>query len=225
MNDSIIEIKNLKKSYKQGDLSIDVLKGLSLDVKQGETIAIVGQSGSGKSTLLSMLGGLDHPSEGSIHINKQNITTMEENSLAQFRGKTLGIVFQQFHLMKHLTAVENVSLPLEINGESNPTEKAIDALKLVGLKHRFDHYPHQLSGGEQQRVAIARSFVINPALLLADEPSGNLDSETGNQVMDLLFDLVKTKHMTMILVTHNNSLAKQCHRQYRLEHGTLNLIQ
>lgn len=221
MNASILETNSVHKSYFQGQTEISVLKGIDLQVSPGETIAIIGQSGSGKSTLLSILAGLDRPSSGSITLASANINQMSEKELTSFRGKQLGIIFQQFHLINSLTASENVSLPLEIASIPNAQEKALKALDLVGLSHRAHHLPHQLSGGECQRVAIARAFVIEPKLLLADEPSGNLDQETGQMVMNLLFDAVKKRNMTMILVTHDDDLANRCQRKLLLKNGTL----
>ena len=179
------------------------------------------QSGSGKSTLLSLLAGLDKPEQGEISINQQAIQNMDEGALSKFRGKIMGIVFQHFHLMKHLTAWENVALPLRISASEDVEQRAIQALKMVGLDHRQEHFPYQLSGGEQQRVAIARAFVTKPALILADEPSGNLDQDTGTNVMDMLFDMIKDQEITLILVTHNPALAEQCHRKLSLQSGKL----
>ncbi|NRA46136.1 MAG: ABC transporter ATP-binding protein [Oligoflexales bacterium] len=218
---NFLSLKDVSKSYRQAGQTIQVLTNLNLDVKKAETIAILGQSGSGKSTLLSLLAGLDKPEKGQITINEKAIHNMDEGTLSKFRGKTMGIVFQHFHLMKHLTAWENVALPLRIADQDGAQESASEALKMVALDHRQEHYPYQLSGGEQQRVAIARAFVTKPALILADEPSGNLDQETGNQVMDMLFDMIKEQDMTLILVTHNPALAEQCHRKLSLKSGQL----
>lgn len=217
----IIEIKNLSKSYREGPQPVSVLQDLSLSVPQGDTVAIVGQSGSGKSTLLSLMAGLDNPDSGTITIADQTLAELSETQLSKFRGKNIGIVFQQFHLMPSLTALENVALPLEILRQPGATQVATQALAWVGLQDRQHHFPHQLSGGECQRVAIARAFVSNPSLLLADEPSGNLDDTTGKKVIDLLFHLVTEKNMTLILVTHNLELATRCHRMLRLANGQL----
>ncbi len=217
----ILNAQDVSKSFSQGGASIEVLRGLFLQVEAGETLAILGESGSGKSTLLSLLAGLDHPDGGSIAISGTVLKDLDEEALTQFRGKGLGIVFQQFHLMSTLTALENVALPLEIAHDPAALTKAKEALAAVELAHRETHFPNQLSGGECQRVAIARAFVTRPALLLADEPSGNLDSRTGNAVMDLLFKLVKAHHMTLILVTHNEALAKRCQRQLAIVEGKL----
>ena len=217
----ILEIKGLDKSFPQTDHGkIEVLKNLNLQVEEGETVAVVGQSGSGKSTLLSLLAGLDRQSSGSLRLRGQEISAMSEVKLTQFRAENIGIIFQQFYLMPHLTALENVSLPLEMFGHKDSLQRAREALLQVGLEEREKHFPHQLSGGESQRVAIARAIVIRPAILLADEPTGNLDNATGVQVSNLLFDLVQTTGMTLLLVTHNTELALRCARQLTLQSGT-----
>lgn len=213
---SIVTVQGISKSFRQAEAEISVLKDLSFEVKQGETLAIVGQSGSGKSTLLSLLAGLDQADKGVIAVNGQDMAKLNQAELSHFRGKNIGIIFQQFHLMKGLTALENVMLPLDIQGVKNSEAKAKDALALVGLDKRAHHLPEQLSGGEMQRVAIARACVVEPRILLADEPSGNLDTATGQKVMQQLFDAVSERGMTMILVTHDTELAKRCHRQLTL---------
>ncbi len=220
-NTLIAEVKNLSKTYSQAGTSIEVLKGLEFKINAGETIAILGQSGSGKSTFLSLLAGLDRPTQGTVLLKGQNIFDLNEKELAQFRAQNLGIIFQQFHLISYLTALENVSLPLEIAGISNAEKKATQALQDVGLDHRLYHLPQQLSGGEKQRVAIARAFVVQPKLLLADEPSGSLDPKTGREVLETLFQQVQLSQMALILVTHNAGLAQKCHRQLRLKDGRL----
>jgi putative ABC transport system ATP-binding protein len=212
----IVNISGLEKSFKQGSDKISVIKNFNLSIEPGQTLAILGPSGSGKSTLLSLLAGLDQPDSGQIEIVGENLTQLSEEQLTLFRAKNLGIVFQQYHLFAHLTALENVMLALEILGYPSPETEAKAALTAVGLQHRTHHFPHQLSGGENQRVAIARAFAIKPKLLLADEPSGSLDSKTGEQVMDLLFSLVKEKQTTLVLVTHNEELAQRCQRQLRM---------
>lgn len=222
MNTSILELKNIAKTYHQGDSNIQVLHNINLAINPGETLAIVGQSGSGKSTLLSLMAGLDRPDNGDILFQKRPLNGMTEKELGQLRATGIGIVFQQFHLMPALNALENVLLPLEINKVPQAEKLAIEALDVVGLGHRMHHLPRQLSGGERQRVAIARAFVLRPALLLADEPSGNLDQETGTKVMDLLFRVIDEAKMTMILVTHNLELARRCTRMMQLERGILN---
>lgn len=213
-----ILISNLKKSFTQGKKIINVLDDISLEIKSGEIVALLGKSGSGKTTMLSLLAGLEKPDLGEILVDNINLVKLNEEELCRYRAEHLGIVFQQFHLIPHLTAMENVLLPLEINGNEN-REKALDWLNMVGLKERADHYPSMLSGGEQQRVAIARAFVSNPPILLADEPTGNLDLETGKLVIDILFKMVKENKTTMILVTHDEDLAKKADRIVKIIGG------
>ncbi len=219
----ILQVQDLFKSFTapNNDDRVDVLTGINFDIQQGETVAILGQSGSGKSTFLSLMAGLDHPTEGSIRLNDQVLSELSEEQLARFRSQNIGIIFQQFHLMSHLNALENVSLPLELIHDAEAISKAQEALDQVGLGHRATHFPHQLSGGECQRVAIARALVVRPALLLADEPSGNLDTKTGDHIADLLFELVESTGMTMLLVTHNEHLAQRCGRSHFLKGGKL----
>lgn len=222
LNDSpVLKAEKLTKSWVTPAGTIDVLKGVDLTLKRGESLAIIGPSGSGKSTLLTLLGTLDRPTSGSLVIGSTNIASLSDLELARWRGKSLGIIFQQFHLMPSLTALENVSLPLEIAGNEDARERARAALQEVGLSNRLDHLPGVLSGGECQRVAIARAVVTTPSLLLADEPSGSLDPETGKQVADLLFDVATRHQMSMILVTHNMELAQRCQRVLRMTHGKL----
>ncbi len=217
----LLEINQLYKSFPQADHGqIDVLKNINLEINEGETVAVVGQSGSGKSTLLSLMAGLDRQTTGSLRLRDKEISEMSEVKLTQFRAENIGIIFQQFYLMPHLTALENVSLPLEMFGYEDYLNRAKEALEQVGLSGREQHFPHQLSGGESQRVAIARAVVARPSILLADEPTGNLDNETGVHVANLLFDLVKTTGMTMLLVTHNTEMARRCSRQLTLQFGT-----
>ena len=217
----LLEINQLYKSFPQADHGqIDVLKNINLEIHEEETVAVVGQSGSGKSTLLSLMAGLDRQTKGSLRLRDKEISEMSEVKLTQFRAENIGIIFQQFYLMPHLTALENVSLPLEMFGYEDYLNRAKETMQQVGLSDREQHFPHQLSGGESQRVAIARAVVGRPSILLADEPTGNLDNETGLQVANLLFDLVKTTGMTMLLVTHNKEMAKRCSRQMTLEFGT-----
>lgn len=215
----MLHVENLSKSFKQGDSKISALENINFDISRSETVAIVGPSGSGKTTLLSLLAGLEAPTDGIINIADTNLVALSEYELSQFRAQHIGIVFQQFHLMPHLTAIENVSLPLEIANDPEAEKKAQRQLELVGLGERLHHLPSQLSGGECQRVAIARASIIEPSILLADEPSGNLDHESGEKVMNLLFSLVKEKQMTLILVTHDLDLAKRCDRQIRISAG------
>lgn len=216
----MLQMINVSKSFQQGDQFIQVLHEFKLDLKTGETLALLGPSGSGKSTLLSLLAGLDRPDSGSVIIDHQHLNQMDEEQLTAFRAANIGIIFQQFHLFSHLTALENVMLPLEILGQKKAIEKATDALEKVGLQHRLQHFPHQMSGGENQRIAIARAFVIQPRILLADEPSGSLDQKTGDQVMDLLFDLVQKEKTMLILVSHNELLAKRCAQHIHLQANT-----
>ncbi|SLM31921.1 putative transporter subunit: ATP-binding component of ABC superfamily [Desulfamplus magnetovallimortis] len=220
----ILQVKNLVKSYPQtSDNPLTVIFDTSFDVCQGETVAITGHSGSGKTTLMALLAGLDTPDSGSVMIRGEKLGKMDEDRLARFRAEWIGIIFQQFHLMPHLTAKENIMLPLEIlKYKSEDIERRANrVLRQVGLDKRKDHLPSQLSGGESQRVAIARALVVEPSLLLADEPTGNLDTNTGEQVADLLFDLVDSSGMTMIVVTHNIELAARCRRNLKFEHGRL----
>ena len=214
-------ISNLSKLYKNGDQKLVILDQLNLTLNSGQIAAVIGQSGSGKTTLLSLLAGLDTPDSGNITYDSVNLSDLTENEITTFRSKNLSIVFQQFHLMPFLTALENVALPLQILKVENSIEIAQEALKKVGLSHRLLHLPNELSGGESQRVALARAFVTKPKVLLADEPSGNLDQQTGEDVMKLLFDLVHETKATLILVTHNLDLAQKCELKFKLEKGQL----
>lgn len=216
-----VVITDLSKTFKQGEISIEVLKNLNATIQQGEVVAIIGESGSGKSTLLSLLSGLDVTDSGSIVIDETDMTKISEKKITQFRAKNISIVFQQYHLLPHLNVLENVMLPADILGQSNAKQNALDLLKDVGLDHRLSHFPSQLSGGECQRVAIARALITKPKLLLADEPSGNLDTKTGDSVMNAFFDVVKNNNITTILVTHSEHLAFRCQRVLRLEGGKL----
>ena len=218
---TIISLNKISKTYFQGTQRIEVLYGLNLDVKSSEAVAILGQSGTGKSTLLSLLAGLDIPDFGTVEVNKQDLSKLSQDKLSKFRAKNLGVIFQQYHLMSNLTALENVGIPLELQKVNDFQSAALEALKMVGLSHRISHFPSQLSGGECQRVAIARAIVGKPKLILADEPSGNLDDKTGKEVMDLLFKLCKEREQTLILVTHNHDLAQNCDRTLVLKDGKL----
>ncbi|MCX6126632.1 MAG: ABC transporter ATP-binding protein [Proteobacteria bacterium] len=218
----VLQVRDLKKEWSvPGQMPLQVLKGLSLIMDAGESVAIIGPSGSGKSTLLSLLAGLDQPTSGEISVMGRDMAKMNEGELSVFRGHHLGIVFQQFHLMPSLSALENVALPLEISNDPAATAKSKKALEEVGLGGRLGHLPKELSGGECQRVAIARALVTRPALLLADEPSGNLDPETGQQITELLFKIAFQHKMTMLLVTHNMDLAARCDRQLVMRAGNL----
>ncbi len=214
-----IELTQIVKTFSHPTGEIKVLDGISLSVERGETLAIVGQSGSGKSTLLSLLAGLDHPTSGTVMMLGERIANLRGDALISFRAKHLGIVFQQFHLIPHLTALENVELPLRIQGVRDYRLKALKALDDVSLKNRSGHLPRELSGGECQRVAIARAMVHIPEIILADEPSGNLDTDTGEKVMSLLFEVAKKHNSTLILVTHNSELAALCNRTLKLSRG------
>ena len=200
---------------------MQILHNISFEVPAKQVLAIVGPSGSGKSTLLGLLAGLDHPTHGSIYIEGTNITTLAETAMAHFRRQHIGYVFQAFHLIPTLTALENVSLPLELQGVSTGEERAKRLLQAVGLEQRFHHYPTQLSGGEQQRVALARAFISQPPLLLADEPTGNLDSTTGKLVIDLLWQLHEQHDSTLIFVTHDSALAARAQRILTLRDGAI----
>jgi len=211
---------DVRKTYLQGTEKISILKGVNFQVKEGEVVAVLGQSGSGKTTLLSLLAGLD-TGAGDIEMDGLLFSQMSENEKTLFRGQKIGIVFQSYHLVPHLTALENVMLPLDILGLPNAESQARDLLKHVGLAHRESHFPSQLSGGESQRTALARALVTKPRLLLADEPSGHLDQETGQKVMDLFFKIVRENKITTLLVTHDPQLAQRCDRQLVLKHGVM----
>ncbi|HEX3948617.1 MAG TPA: ATP-binding cassette domain-containing protein [Steroidobacteraceae bacterium] len=220
MQDQIVlEAKNVSKTVASPDGPLTILADVSLTVRTGETLAIVGASGAGKSTLLALLAGLDAPSTGRVLIAGTDLTELDEDGRAAIRGKHVGFVFQSFHLIPSLTAIENVMLPLELSGRRDARQAAAAALSQVGLTPRLTHYPKQLSGGEQQRVAIARAFVTHPAVLFADEPTGNLDTATGQRVTDLLFELNRSARSTLVLVTHDRSLAKRCGRMLELDAG------
>jgi putative ABC transport system ATP-binding protein len=217
----ILDVRNLKKSFRQGETEITVIRDLGLSVTKGETLAILGKSGSGKSTLLSLLSGLDSPDSGEVILEGTDIARMPEETLRLIRNEKIGIVFQQFHLFPELTALENAAIPLDLRRDPDAEKKARAALDSVGLSHRLSHTPDRLSGGEKQRVEIPRAFVGEPAILLADEPSGNLDAKTGEEVMDLLFARVRERAMTLILVTHDEALASRCDRRVTLEAGSI----
>ncbi len=200
---------------------VEILKSVSLDVRDGRSLAIVGPSGSGKTSLLMIMAGLEKPTAGSVQVAGHDFVHLNEDELALARGGDIGIVFQSFHLVPTMTAQENVALPLEFSGHADAFERAKAFLDDVGLSHRKDHYPAQLSGGEQQRVALARALVVGPKLLLADEPTGNLDSNTGKQIIDLLFDLQTKRQATLVLVTHDDELAARCDRVVRMADGNI----
>ncbi len=220
MQDQIVlQAKNVSKTVASPAGSLTILADVSLSVRTGESLAIVGASGAGKSTLLALLAGLDSPSTGSVSIAGVDLTQLDEDGRAAIRGKHVGFVFQSFHLIPSLTAIENVMLPLELGGRRDARQSAAAALEEVGLTPRSAHYPKQLSGGEQQRVAIARAFVTRPAVLFADEPTGNLDTATGQRVTDLLFELNRSTGSTLVLVTHDRGLAGRCSRVLELDAG------
>ena len=217
----VLECHEVSKVVSNQEESLTILDKISFQVTRAESVAIIGKSGSGKTTLLSLLAGLDVPEKGSIRLFGNNLESLDEDDRAGLRNEYTGFVFQSFHLLPGFTALENVMLPLEINGDENARQKAVSFLERVGMEHRLDHYPATLSGGEQQRVAIARAFACNPPLLLADEPTGNLDTETGQQVMDLLFELNRENDTTLVLVTHDSELAARCDRCLKLSAGRL----
>jgi putative ABC transport system ATP-binding protein len=215
----MLSASNLTKEYQSGDHRLTVLRDVNFSIEQGEFVAIVGPSGSGKTTLLGLLAGLDTPSRGSVHLDGTDITALDEDARARLRGEKVGFVFQSFQLITTLTAAENVQVPLELRGETNAVERARDVLQRVGLRDRLDHFPTQLSGGEQQRVAIARAFANRPRILFADEPTGNLDSDTGSRIVELLETLNRESSSTVVLVTHDLTLARRARRIIRLSDG------
>ncbi len=219
----ILEIKDITKTYESGTKKLTVLNSVSFSIEEGITCAIVGPSGSGKTTLLGLCAGLDAPTSGSVVLHGHHLENHNEDRLAEIRNRHIGFVFQSFQLIPTLTAVENVMVPVELRGGSynQVFEKANALLKEVGLADRMDHYPTQLSGGEQQRVGIARAFISEPQILFADEPTGNLDTETGTQIEDILFDINKKQKTTLVIVTHDLELAAKCDRTIRLKGGQI----
>src|SRR4051812_18484734 len=217
----MLSASGLTKEYQSGDHRLTVLRDVNFSVEQGDFIAIVGPSGSGKTTLLGLLAGLDTPTRGSVHLDGTDLTALDEDARAQLRGAKVGFVFQSFQLIPTLTAIENVQVPLELRGENHVAERATDVLHRVGLGDRLEHYPMQLSGGEQQRVAIARAFANRPRILFADEPTGNLDSDTGNRIVELLETLNHESGSTVVLVTHDLTLAGRARRVIRLSDGAV----
>lgn len=222
---SVLQLSSVKKAYHSGRHDLEVLKGISFSVNTGETISIIGPSGSGKTTLLGICAGLDQPTSGSVSLCGVDISELGEDERAAIRNESVGFVFQNFQLMPTLTALENVMVPLELRGEKGARKRAEQLLGKVGLGDRISHYPIQLSGGEQQRVALARAFVNKPRILFADEPTGNLDSDTSEPIVDLLFDLNKTSGTTLVLVTHDLELAKTTDRLLRIDHGVLREVE
>lgn len=217
----ILSLNGVTRNFKSGEREITVLSNINLGIEPSETVAIVGPSGSGKTTMLGLCAGLDTPSAGEIKLAGQDLAKMNEDQRAILRRDKVGFVFQNFELIPTLTALENVSIPLDLKGDKQASARARELLKQVGLENRADHYPNQLSGGEQQRVAIARAFVHNPEIVFADEPTGNLDEETGDKVEKLLFELNKTQGTTLVLVTHNLQLAAKAQRTIELKNGLL----
>jgi putative ABC transport system ATP-binding protein len=214
-----IALDNVHLSLGDGPSRVHILKGVSLSIPQGQAVGLVGPSGSGKSTLLMAMAGLERANSGGVIIDGQDLGALNEDGLARFRGKRIGIVFQSFHLIPTMTALENVAVPLELGGIADAFDRAKKELQAVGLGERLSHYPGQLSGGEQQRVALARALAPDPAILVADEPTGNLDEATGSQIVDLLFKLKTERGATLVLVTHDLNLAKRCDRMVRIRSG------
>ncbi|WP_375235420.1 ABC transporter ATP-binding protein [Winogradskyella sp.] len=215
----ILKISGLEKTYTSGNKQLTVLQDISFDVEKGQTFSIVGPSGSGKTTLLGLCAGLDQPNAGTIELCNENINNLNEDQRAQLRNREVGFIFQNFQLLPTLTALENVSVPLELQGDNKALEKSKNLLDKVGLAKRMHHYPSQLSGGEQQRVALARAFANSPSILFADEPTGNLDEETGEKVIQLLFDLNKEAGTTLVIITHDLELANRTQQILRLKGG------
>jgi putative ABC transport system ATP-binding protein len=219
----VIKAQNISKRVVLNDETLEILSGIDLEIKKGDSLAIVGRSGSGKTTLLGLLAGLDTASDGAIYILDRDLSNMGEEERAALRAKHVGFIFQSFQLLASLTALENVMLPLELRGDKNAKQEAEQFLNRVGLGKRVGHFPHQLSGGEQQRVAIARAFACKPSILFADEPTGNLDTATGQNIIELLFELNRSEATTLIMVTHDDSLAAKCNTTLRLESGRVSI--
>ncbi len=219
--DSVLKAENLSKQVSSPEGALTIVDDVSLSIARGESVAVAGPSGAGKSTLLALLAGLDTPTSGRVLLEGTDLTRLDEDGRARLRAERVGFVFQSFHLIPALTALENVMLPLELAGRADARRAAAETLARVGLKDRTGHYPRQLSGGEQQRVAIARAFVTAPAVLFADEPTGNLDTATGARVGELLFELNASAHTTLVLVTHDRELAARCARTLRMEAGRI----
>lgn len=217
----ILNAENIQKHFQQGQERLEILKGISLKVERPETVAIMGRSGCGKSTFISILAGLDTPTSGDVVVLDRNLARLSNQELNAFRARHIGIVFQRFHLLEHLTALENVRLPLDLNRETRVDERAQEMLEKVGLGHRLDHFPDQMSRGECQRVAIARVLVMKPEVLLADEPTGSLDVKTGREVMDLIFRLAESERLALVMATHDLNVAQRCDRQLYMNAGVL----
>ncbi|CAM5490615.1 Lipoprotein-releasing system ATP-binding protein LolD OS=Afipia felis OX=1035 GN=lolD_3 PE=3 SV=1 [Afipia felis] len=217
----VISLSGIDLSLGRGAAKVHILKGIDLRITPGETVGLIGPSGSGKSTLLMVMAGLERPDAGEVVVQGTSFNALDEDGLARFRGRAIGIVFQSFHLIPTMTALENVAVPLELAGKRDATARATQELRAVGLGERLHHYPAQLSGGEQQRVALARALAPDPAILLADEPTGNLDEATGQQIVDLLFAMHAQRDTTLVLVTHDASLAQRCDRTVKLRSGRI----
>jgi len=224
VTDILVRLENVDLTLGQGAAQVHILKNISLNLKQYETVGIVGPSGSGKSTLLMVLAGLEKVDSGHIWIEKTDLTQLDEDAAARFRGANIGIVFQSFHLIPNMTALENAAVPLELAGRRDAFDLAEKMLNHVGLGKRLSHYPTTLSGGEQQRVALARALVTSPKIIIADEPTGNLDSETGQSIANLMFEQARQQGTTMVIVTHDNALAARCSRQIYLRNGEIENI-
>mgnify|MGYP001098144575 CR=1 FL=1 len=221
---SIVALRDVHLTLDSAAGPVNILRGIDLDIRAGETVSMVGPSGAGKSTLMMVMAGLERPSSGSIRVAGEELTRLDEDRLALFRRDKVGIVFQAFHLVPTMTALENVAIPLEFAGRRDAFQRAEAELQAVGLGHRLHHYPGQLSGGEQQRVALARALVPEPALLLADEPTGNLDGATGKQIIELMFALSADRGATLVLITHDMSLAQRCARQIHVDDGRVDEV-
>jgi putative ABC transport system ATP-binding protein len=217
----VLRTEGLGREVSSPEGTLTILSDVNLSVRAGEVVALVGASGAGKTTLLALLAGLDRPTAGKVWLSGQDMTALDEDGRARLRRQYVGFVFQSFHLVPSLTALENVMLPLELTGDANAQQRAREALESVGLGPRVRHYPRQLSGGEKQRVAIARAFITGPEILFADEPTGNLDTASGDRVIDLLFELNRQSQTTLVLVTHDRSLAERCDRILEMEAGKL----
>ena len=218
---SMIQLENIHLKLGGPAGEVNILRGINLSVAEGDTVSIVGPSGSGKTTMLMVIAGLEKATSGNVRVNNIDLNTLDEDGLAVFRRETMGIVFQNFHLVPTMSALENVAIPIEFAGFDDAFEQAREGLEAVGLGHRIDHYPGQLSGGEQQRVALARAFVTNPRILLADEPTGNLDKETSASIIELLFSLTKKFKTTLLLITHDLAIGTRCQREVHIADGQI----
>ena len=223
MDEPAVELQDVHLSLGRGAARVHILKGLSLRIARGESVGLIGPSGSGKSTLLMVMAGLERPDSGAVRVAGRGLDRLSEDALARFRGENIGIVFQSFHLIPTMTALENVAIPLELAGAPDAFFRASAELRAVGLKDRLQHYPAQLSGGEQQRVALARALAPNPAILVADEPTGNLDAATGESIIELMFALRRDRGATLVLVTHDPTLAARCDRTIRVNSGGIEI--